>query len=222
MSLELRGFRKSLPGLELRADFEVKPGERLVLAGPSGAGKTTLFRFLAGIDREADGSVFLLGQDITRLAPEKREVALVFQEPMVFPALSVVENAAFGLRVRGVGESERRERVIPWLKQVGLGGRLESDPESLSGGEKQRLSLVRALVWKPRALLLDEPFSALDPSLRGELGSLLLELHQNLTIPLLLVTHDPDEARRLGTRQLACQILSETPRVHAWSAARNS
>jgi putative spermidine/putrescine transport system ATP-binding protein len=222
MSLNLRAFRKRLPLLELRADFEVGPGERVVLAGASGAGKTSVFRFLAGLDRGAEGSIILDGREVTGLVPERREIALVFQEPIVFPALSVIENAAFGLRVRGSSESDRRAQVEPWLRRVGLGGKAEADPEQLSGGEKQRLALVRALVWRPRALLLDEPFSALDPALRQELGSVLLELHQSLTIPLLLVTHDPEEARRLGTRQLECQILSEAPRVHAWGSGQTS
>lgn len=211
MSLELRGFQKRLreiQGFEIRADFAVKPGERLVLSGLSGSGKTTIFRFLAGLDRDAAGQVFLQGRDVTSLDPEKRGIGVVFQEPIVFPTLSVLENAAFGLRVRGVGAEARREMTLPWLKRVGLASRLGVASDQLSGGEKQRLALVRAWVWKPGAVLLDEPFSALDPGLRHELGELLLEFHQSLTIPLVIVTHDPQEAARLGTRQITGQVLT--------------
>lgn len=226
MALQVRSFQTCFSGLEIRADFTVQSGERVVLSGPSGSGKTTLFRFISGLQPSFGGSpgaptggqVWLEGRDITGTPPEKREIGVVFQEPVIFPYLSVLENAALGLRVRGVGETQRREFTLPWLERVGLGGKLEADPDLLSGGEKQRLALVRALVWKPKALLLDEPFTALDPALRLELGSILMELHQNLTIPLLLITHDREEAERLGTRELCCQVLSDAPQVHSWKS----
>lgn len=221
MALQVRSFITRFSGLEIRADFTVQPGERVVLSGPSGSGKTTLFRFIAGLQGAVnvpEGQVWLEGKDISHRPPEKRDIGVVFQEPVIFPYLSVLENAAFGLRVRGVGTSDRRELTVPWLERVGLGAKLETEPELLSGGEKQRLALVRALVWRPKALLLDEPFTALDPSLRIELGSMLMELHQSLTIPLLLVTHDRAEAERLGTRELQCQVLSDAPRVHSWKS----
>lgn len=216
MSLEIRNYKKRWSALQLEAGFAARAAERLVLSGPSGSGKTSLFRFIAGLDPEGEGEVRLEGASISGLAPEHRGLGVVFQEPIVFPHLSVIENAAFGLRMRGIGASERRATVLPWLERVGLAGRLDSDPDTLSGGEKQRLALVRAVVWKPRALLLDEPFSALDPGLRHELGRVLLDLHQRLTVPLLLVTHDLEEARRLGTRVLECQILSGSPNRHLW------
>ncbi|MFN7684291.1 MAG: ATP-binding cassette domain-containing protein [Oligoflexia bacterium] len=228
MSLELKRFRKAFSNFELRAHFSVEDRERLVLRGPSGCGKTTLFRFIAGLDHShrhshshrINGELWLDGREITELAPEQREIGVVFQEPIVFPALSLVENAAFGLKVRGVPRAQRHEIVLPWLRRVGLGERLDVEPDQLSGGEKQRLSLVRAVVWKPKALLLDEPFSALDPGLRQELGEIVIELHQSLTVPLVLVTHDPQEASRLGTRELDCQILDGPAgshhRIHEW------
>jgi ABC-type Fe3+/spermidine/putrescine transport system ATPase subunit len=226
MALQVRSFHTRFSGLEIRADFTVQSGERVVLSGPSGSGKTTLFRFICGLHSglqsdtaaPAEGRVWLEGREITDTPPEKREIGVVFQEPTIFPYLSVLENAALGLRVRGVGATHRRELTLPWLERVGLGAKLEVDPDLLSGGEKQRLALVRALVWKPKALLLDEPFTALDPALRLELGSILMELHQSLTIPLLLVTHDRTEAERLGTRELECQVLSASPRIHVWNS----
>lgn len=222
MSLAIRGFRRLFSSIEIRADFEVRPDERLVISGPSGSGKSTILRFVSGLDspgdRNVQGRVLLGERDVSGLAPERRDMGMVFQEPLVFPALSVIDNASFGLKVRGMGADERREAVLPWLERVGLRHRLEADPDTLSGGEKQRLALVRAVAFGPKALLLDEPFSALDPALRLELGALVSELHQKLTVPLVLVTHDPAEAERVGTRTLACQIISEgSPVLHRWS-----
>ncbi|MBU6374556.1 MAG: ATP-binding cassette domain-containing protein [Bdellovibrionales bacterium] len=208
MSLQVTDFHASFSGLSIEASFRVLPGERLVLSGPSGSGKTSLLRFIAGFsgNNSAAGKVFLAGQEISLRVPERRELGVIFQEPQVFPSLSVLENAAFGLRVRGVGRRERRDRVLPWLERVGLGPLADQSPLTLSGGEKQRLALVRALAWGPQALLLDEPFSALDPISRREMGQWLIEIHRENPIPLLLVTHDQDEATRVGTRILAPEI----------------
>ncbi|NDD92861.1 ATP-binding cassette domain-containing protein [bacterium] len=207
-SLRLEQFRADFLDLSIEAAFSVGPGERLVLNGPSGSGKTSIFRFISGLNApgEVRGRVYLGAQEITQLPPERRELGVVFQEAQLFPNLSILENAAFGLKVRGVEKKERRSRVMPWLERCGLGRSAEASPLSLSGGEKQRLALVRALAWGPRALLLDEPFSALDPVSRREMGDWLMELHRENPVPLVLVTHDPDEAARVGARILAVQI----------------
>jgi ABC-type Fe3+/spermidine/putrescine transport system ATPase subunit len=220
-TLKLEGFRVRFPRLAIEAELSVNRGERLVLSGPSGSGKTTIFRFLAGFPVEGceSGRVLLGSLDLTECSPEQRGLGVLFQEAVVFPALSVLENAAFGLKVRGVAKDERRREVMPWLERSGLARHADVPATTLSGGEKQRLALVRALCWKPRALLLDEPFSALDPALRSEMGKWLLELHTVHPVPLVLVTHDGEEASRLGTRILAMQAAGG---VHRWRDPANS
>jgi ABC-type sulfate/molybdate transport systems ATPase subunit len=219
--LRVEGLRVRFPRLTIEADLSVRPHERLVLSGPSGSGKTTIFRFLAGFPVEGceSGRVLLGSQDLTGQSPEQRGLGVLFQEALVFPALSVLENAAFGLKVRGVGKDERRHDVMPWLERCGLARHADAPATTLSGGEKQRLALVRALCWKPRALLLDEPFSALDPALRSEMGEWLLELHAAHPVPFVLVTHDLYEAERLGTTILLMQDYDE---LHRWSASAKS
>ena len=216
--LRVDGFRVQFPQLAMEAGFHVSRGERLVISGASGSGKTTIFRFMAGLEVEGleSGRILLGAADLTGIPPERRSFGVLFQEAQVFPSLSVFENAAFGLRVRGVGMEERRRQVEPWLERAGLSRAADTAASSLSGGEKQRLALVRALVWRPEALLLDEPFSALDPGLRREMGDWLLELHRDHPVPLVLVTHDEEEAARIGTRILPLQVDG---RVHRWIEA---
>lgn len=204
--LRVQQIRKSWPGFELRADFEVSPGERVAILGRSGSGKTSLLRILAGLEplgRKATGRIWLGNEDLTELPPEKRQIGVVFQEQALFPALDLVDNATFGLLVRGVGRADRQRQVEPWLQRVGLMAHLRTPVDRLSGGERQRLAWVRALVWKPRLLLLDEPFSALDPELRGSLRRQLLEVHALWPVPLLLVTHDEADAQALATGRIA-------------------
>jgi putative spermidine/putrescine transport system ATP-binding protein len=205
MSAELRvqGLRKSWGAFELRADFEVGPGERAVLLGRSGSGKSSLLRVLAGLepwDPAADsGQIWLGEQELTHCSPEQRQIGVVFQDQALFPALDLIDNASFGLMMRGVSRLERQKQAEPWLDRVGLLRQIGTPVDRLSGGERQRLAFVRAWVWNPRLLLLDEPFSALDPGLRGVLRRELLELHALWPVPLLLVTHDEADAEELGT-----------------------
>lgn len=201
--LEVR-LQQRLGDFELQAQFEVRPGERVGISAPSGSGKTSLLRWIAGISTAPaiDGSVKLGGRRLDLLPPERREIGMVFQESALFPALRVWENAAFGLAVRGVPVGERKQRALEWLGQVGLGARAMDEVTHLSGGERQRLAWVRALIWKPRLLLLDEPFAALDSSLKESLMGILRELHASWPVPLLWVTHDREEISQLATRTL--------------------
>lgn len=209
-ALRVEGLIKRWPDFELRADFTVGLGERAVLLGRSGSGKTSLFRILAGLDplaAPADaGRIFLGSRELTRLAPEERHIGVVFQEQALFPTLDVVDNATFGWMVRGMKRKEREREVTSWLEKVGLGAQVRTPVDKLSGGERQRLALVRAWVWKPQAILLDEPFSALDLERRESVRRTLLELHALWPVPLVLVTHDEADAQELAT----CRIrLSE-------------
>ncbi len=196
-------------GLELRADFAVAGGERAALLGSSGSGKTTLLRLLAGLDRADSGRILLDGREITALAPEKRDIGVIFQEQALFPALDVLDNVTFGLRMRGVQAGEREAQGMEWLERVGLASKARSNVNVLSGGERQRVAFARAVSWKPRALLLDEPFSALDPSLRSALRQELLRLHSLWPVPLLLVTHDEADVAELATRRLRIDVQGE-------------
>lgn len=211
--LRLEGFRRELGAFALSADFEVKGGERAGLVGRSGSGKTTLLRLIAGLDAVDAGRVSLDGRDITRLAPEARGIGYVFQEQALFPSLSVLENAAFALRMRGASREEREREAMPWLERVGLAGLAGASVLKLSGGERQRVAFVRALMWKPRVLLLDEPFSALDAGLRASLRSQLVELHELWPVPLILVTHDEADLEAVATFRLGIAEVGRERRV---------
>jgi ABC-type Fe3+/spermidine/putrescine transport system ATPase subunit len=190
---------------QLSANFYVNAGERCVLWGKSGSGKTTLLRVIAGLEtvsHEVTGKIHLGSQDITQLPPQRRGIGFVFQDQVLFPNLNVLDNAAFGLKVRGVSRDERNEQARVWLARLGLQSKMHAAVESLSLGERQRVAFVRALIWKPQLLLLDEPFSSLDPELRKLMRKELLDLHQILPVPLVLVTHDEADVEAIATVSL--------------------
>ncbi len=175
-------------------NLELQPAEVIALVGPSGCGKSTLLSTIAGILPALSGSISIDGEDVTDAAIHTRRVGMVFQDPLLFPHLSVADNIAYGLRRHGVARSQARvqaRELLEWVDLAGLGNRR---PDQLSGGQSQRVGLARALAPEPRVLLLDEPFSALDSSLRhrlaGEVADLLRERH----VAAIHVTHDLDEA----------------------------
>jgi len=178
----------------------VGAGEFVSLLGPSGCGKTTLLRMIAGFETPTSGEVFLAGRRVTDLPPNARDTAMVFQSYALFPHLDVFENVAFGLRVRGVGEREIRERVSEALRLVGLAGLERRSPDQLSGGQQQRVALARAVVTRPRVLLLDEPLSNLDAKLREQMRVELRRIQRELGITAIYVTHDQVEAMTLADR----------------------
>jgi ABC-type Fe3+/spermidine/putrescine transport system ATPase subunit len=201
-SLILEQVTRALPSFKLEADFQINPGERAALVARSGGGKSTLLRMIAGLDWIDSGKIFLGSHEVTDLPPEKRETGYVFQDQALFPALNVLENVTFGLRVRGVKKSTRHEMGYDWLKKIGLGDLALRKTALLSGGEKQRVAFVRALIWNPALILLDEPFSALDSSGRDRVRQALLELHELWPVPMILVTHDESDVARLATCRL--------------------
>jgi len=172
----------------------------VALLGPSGCGKTTTLRAVAGLIDPSAGDVLFDGRSVLALPPERRPVAMVFQAPLLFPHMSVGENVAFGPRMRRVGRSRRRRLAEQALDRVQLGGYADRRPGELSGGQEQRVALARALVVQPSVLLLDEPFSALDALLRAEMRELVLDLHRDLGVTTLFVTHDQEEAVVLADR----------------------
>jgi multiple sugar transport system ATP-binding protein len=185
----------------LRAlDLEVRRGELLVLIGPSGCGKSTTLRLLAGLDRPDRGDVRLGGRSMANVAPQDRDVAMVFQGYALYPHMTVRENLAFPLKMRRVDAAERGRRVGETAEALGLGRLLGRLPDELSGGERQRVAMGRALVRRPRVFLFDEPLSNLDAALRVELRHEIGALVRRLGATALYVTHDHAEAMTLGDR----------------------
>jgi len=180
--------------------LEVPGGALLALLGPSGSGKTTLLRIIAGLEVADSGTVLYADEDVTDAAVRDRNVGFVFQHYALFRHLSVFENVAFGLRVRGGPRRRVRERVRELLRLVQLEGLERSLPAQLSGGQRQRVALARALAAEPKVLLLDEPFGALDAKVRQELRQWLRRLHDELHVTSVFVTHDQEEAFEVADR----------------------
>jgi molybdate transport system ATP-binding protein len=188
--------RKALRDFTLDVELRFARGVT-VLAGPSGAGKSTLLRIVAGLTRPDAGSVVIDGRvahrDGTDAPAFRRGVAYVFQEYALFPHLDVLDNVAYGLAARGVARAARRASAGAWLERLGIGALAQARPRALSGGERQRVALARALAWTPRALLLDEPFAALDDATRGSVRDEVRATLAGLGVPVILVTHDESD-----------------------------
>lgn len=187
------------PGLS-GLSIELGPAERLALVGPSGAGKTSLLRAIADPDRATRGSVWVGGTDVTRLPAERRRMVLLSQRPLLFPHLSVFENVAFPLRVRGAKGRELESRVMAALESVQLASLAPRAPGSLSGGQAHRVALARAVVARPEVLLLDEPLSSLDPALREDVARAVTKVHADYQPAMITVTHDLSAAGRFADR----------------------
>ncbi|MGV1957307.1 ABC transporter ATP-binding protein [Agrobacterium sp. 22-214-1] len=181
-------------------DLHIEQGEFFSLLGPSGCGKSTTLRMIAGFIRPSSGQILIGSDDVTYLPPEKRDIGIVFQNYAIFPHMSVAENIAFGLKLRKKSREEIDSSVAFALRQVGLMGYENRYQRQLSGGEQQRVALARVLVTEPRILLLDEPLSALDKSLREEMKYWIKDLQKKLGITTVYVTHDQDEALTMSDR----------------------
>ena len=202
-------IRLSCENLELELDkkkilkdisLEVRSGEILALLGESGCGKSSLLKAMLGLYPLSKGKIFFQGKEIQNLPSHKRGISVVFQDLRLFPHLNVGENVGFSLELQKVPKAERKKRVDELLKLVQLEGYSERRIDSLSGGQMQRVAIARALAMNEKLLFLDEPFSALDPNLRREMGDFLLELQRKENLTVVLVTHDQEEALRLAHR----------------------
>jgi putative spermidine/putrescine transport system ATP-binding protein len=202
VAVRLRGLRKEFGDVVAvdGVDLDVLDGEFITLLGPSGSGKTTVLRMIAGFELPTAGTVELAGHDVTRRAPFERDVNTVFQDYALFPHMSVLENVAYGLRVRGVGKADRHRQAHQALASVRLGEYGGRKPSQLSGGQRQRVALARALVNRPKLLLLDEPLGALDLKLREQMQVELKEIQRGVGITFLFVTHDQEEALTMSDR----------------------
>ncbi len=202
-SVRLEGVAKTYPnghaavrGIEL----EIADGEFMVLVGPSGCGKSTALRMIAGLETPTAGRILIGDRDVTVLPPQERDIAMVFQTYALYPHMTVRENLAFGLRMRGAGPELMKQRVEEAARALGLEQVLARRPAQLSGGQRQRVALGRAIVREPKVFLFDEPLSNLDAKLRVETRAELARLHRRLGATVVYVTHDQEEAMTLGWR----------------------
>ena len=202
VAVRLRGLTKRYGDVEAVAgvDLDVMEGEFFTLLGPSGSGKTTTLRMIAGFELPTAGEVLLGGREVSKLPPYERDVNTVFQDYALFPHMTVGENVAYGLMVKGVKRAERRQRASEALAMVRLEGFEKRKPSQLSGGQRQRVALARALVNRPKLLLLDEPLGALDLKLREEMQIELKTIQREIGITFIFVTHDQDEALTMSDR----------------------
>jgi putative spermidine/putrescine transport system ATP-binding protein len=200
--IEIRNLTKSFGNLKAVDDIslDIQSGEFITLLGPSGSGKTTVLRMIAGFEDPDAGLIKLNGEDITHLPPFDRDVNTVFQDYALFPHMSVQENVEYGLRTRKVPKTERAKQAIAAIASVKLEETVNRLPHQLSGGQRQRIALARALVLRPRVLLLDEPLGALDRQLREEMQVELKKIQRDAGITFVFVTHDQEEAMRMSDR----------------------
>jgi len=205
-TLTIRGLTKVFEAQEGRVvavddvDLEVASGEFFSLLGPSGCGKTTTLRMIAGLETATAGSIHFRGRDLASLPSAARNLGMVFQSYALFPHLTVLENAAYGLRVRKASQAQVKERVLALLDTLGLSGLAGRYPSDLSGGQQQRVSIARALAYEPDMFLLDEPLANLDAKLRVQMREEIRRIQRELGVLALYVTHDQEEAMSVSDR----------------------
>jgi len=201
-SVQLRGVGKQFGEVQAvkPLDLTVAPGEFLTLLGPSGCGKTTLLRMIAGLERVSQGRISVGETDVTALPPNRRDISIMFQDYALFPHKNVNDNIGYGLKMRGMGRTERDRACADWLSRIGLAEYGERFPGQLSGGQRQRVALARALILEPGVLLLDEPLGALDANLRRQLQGELKRMHKDVGLTFVAVTHDQEEALTMSDR----------------------
>ena len=201
-TVSLRNINKKFGKTDVLQDInlEFQDGEFVVLIGPSGCGKTTILRLIAGLEEQDSGDVLIGGENVNALPPAKRSIAMVFQSLSLYPHMTVADNIGFPLKISGLSKSQIREKVAAAADMLRMGHLLERRPGQLSGGEKQRVAIGRAMVREPKAFLFDEPLSNLDIALRAQMRMELKELHCALKSTMLYVTHDQTEAMTLGER----------------------
>jgi sulfate transport system ATP-binding protein len=202
VSIELKQITKQFGEVTAvnNVSFSVKEGELMALLGPSGGGKTTVLRMIAGLEMPTSGDVFISGQRVNDLSVQQRNIGFVFQNYALFKNMNVFKNIAFGLKIKKWKRADMQDRVGELLNQFGLEGLEKRYPHQLSGGQRQRVAIARSLASKPSVLLLDEPFGAVDAKIRQELREWLVTLHHDLNVTTIFVTHDQEEAMEVSNR----------------------
>jgi len=202
MSIELKNVTKTFGEVAAvnQVTFSVKEGELMALLGPSGGGKTTVLRMIAGLEMPTTGDVFIRGRRVNDLSVQERNIGFVFQNYALFKSMNVFKNVAFGLKIKKWKPADIRDRVAELLALFSLEGLEKRYPHQLSGGQRQRVAIARALASKPSVLLLDEPFGAVDAKIRQELREWLVKLHHDLNVTTIFVTHDQEEALEVSNR----------------------
>ncbi|HEV2394073.1 MAG TPA: ABC transporter ATP-binding protein [Verrucomicrobiae bacterium] len=202
MSIELRHVSKRFGNVDAvhNVSFSVKDGELMALLGPSGGGKTTVLRMIAGLEIPTQGDVFIRGRRVNDLSVQQRNIGFVFQNYALFKNMTVFKNIAFGLKIKKWKRADIKARIAELLALFGLDGLERRYPHQLSGGQRQRVAIARALAPKPTVLLLDEPFGAVDAKIRQELREWLVRLHHDLNVTTIFVTHDQEEAMEVANR----------------------
>ncbi len=202
MSIELKNVTKKFGEVSAVANvsFSIKEGELMALLGPSGGGKTTVLRMIAGLEMPTSGDVLIRGQRVNDVSVQKRNIGFVFQNYALFKTMNVFKNIAFGLKIKRWKSRDIKARIAELLELFGLQGLEKRYPHQLSGGQRQRVAIARALAPKPSVLLLDEPFGAVDAKIRQELREWLVTLHHDLNVTTIFVTHDQEEALEVANR----------------------
>src|SRR5262245_17153616 len=202
MSIELKNVSKQFGGVTAvnNVTFSVNEGELMALLGPSGGGKTTVLRMIAGLEVPTSGDVFIRGQRVNNLSVQERNIGFVFQNYALFKNMNVFKNIAFGLKIKKWKRADMQARIEELVSLFGLEGLEKRYPHQLSGGQRQRVAIARALAPKPSVLLLDEPFGAVDAKIRQELREWLVTLHRDLNVTTIFVTHDQEEAMEVSNR----------------------
>src|SRR3954452_9831075 len=201
-TLQLDGLSKSFGELQIlrSIDLALADGEMLVIVGASGCGKSTLLRLVAGLETATAGRIVIDGRDVTNVDPAARDIAMVFQNYALYPHMTVFDNMAYGLRIRGLSRAEIGTRVQEAAELLGIGPLLARRPRQLSGGQRQRVAIGRAIVRHPKLFLFDEPLSNLDAELRAQMRVEIAKLHRALGVTMVYVTHDQVEAMTLADR----------------------
>lgn len=199
--LEIQNLHIDYDNISIDFSATLEKGKTLAIVGHSGSGKSTILRMIAGLLPSGENAkIHLDNKDITKLPPNKRDIGMVFQSPCLFEHLKIIDNATFALDCKGISKKQRQEIGKDWLKRFGLDSMENRFPHTLSGGEAQRVSLVRTLIAEPKVVLFDEPFSALDAPLRKKLTADLSTWQKELGFTAILVTHDIEEAKKLGDK----------------------